>query len=127
MDLGMKAVPAFAPVWDGIGLLTTALLTWIFVTPCEPDSPSLYLPPFFVGAMLGLGRSRRSWQLHVAGAVVYGAGLLAFAAAVIYFTNGPWADLLDAGWVIWLAMVPLAAITLVLTDKLFAWLARRSG
>jgi hypothetical protein len=126
MRLGMTAVPPFAPVWDGLGLLTTALVSWIFITPCHPGSPSLYLPPFFVGIMLGLGKSRRSWPLYLSGALAYGLGLMVFAAAVIYFTDGPWTALLDAAWVIWLAMVPLAAVTLILTDRLITFVRRRS-
>jgi peptidoglycan/LPS O-acetylase OafA/YrhL len=125
MKLGMTAVPVFAPFWDGLGLFTTALLTWTFLTPHQPESPSLYLPPFIVGAMLGLGKSRRTWRLHVGGAVVYGLALLAFATAIIYYTNGPWNDLLDVVQVIALLMIPLAIVSLVLSEKLFGFIRHR--
>lgn len=103
-----------APIWNGLGVLALALLVWLYFTPCDWQSPSLYLPPVLVGLLLGRKQGRRPWRLRLGIGLVYGLALGVLAAVIVFVTGGPPQALYTAGIVILLLVVPLAIAGLAL-------------
>lgn len=104
----------FPSLWNGLGLFALALLLWLFLTPCDWQSPAFYLPPFVVGLLLGRRYGRKSWSLRLRVAGVYGLALAVLALAIVLLTGGPPEALAFAGAVIVLLIIPLAAVGLAL-------------
>lgn len=97
-----------ASIWNGLGIFSFALLLWMFLTPCNWQSPSLYLPPFLIGLWLGFGREEAlfPWGWQLSAMATYALALAALAAAIVWLTGGPWQALYTANILAGLSLLP---------------------
>lgn len=113
-----------SPLRNGLLMLALALPFWVFFTPYEWLSVSLYLPPVLFGLLRGIRSGRSNWKLRALTVGVYGLGFVLLIGTVILVTKAPVDALMQAAAPV-LLMLLLGLIGFAAGEELAARLASR--